>query len=128
MKFSNATEIRCTVYCSCVGKLFSHSLQSLVPIRILCMHMGTRLCKEWENNFPTQLQYTLLLISSHFEHYGSVSVPCAQCKCIGHGPRSRFRSVQSEMKSTVLPFAIPFENPVFRVFHFITHTQTDSLI
>ena len=21
--------------------------------------MGTRLCKEWENNFPTQLQYTV---------------------------------------------------------------------
>ena len=26
-----------TLNCSCVGKLFSHSLQSLVPIRILCM-------------------------------------------------------------------------------------------
>ena len=25
-----------TLNCSCVGKLFSHSLQSLVPIRILC--------------------------------------------------------------------------------------------
>ena len=24
-----------------------------------CMRMGTRLCKEWENNFPTQLQYTV---------------------------------------------------------------------
>ena len=23
--------------------------------------MGTRLCKEWENNFPTQLQYTVPL-------------------------------------------------------------------
>ena len=39
-EFSNATEIHCihegyvTVYCSCVGKLFSHSLQSLVPMRI----------------------------------------------------------------------------------------------
>ena len=25
-----------TVNCSCVGKLFSHSLQSLIPIHILC--------------------------------------------------------------------------------------------
>ena len=25
-----------TVYCSCVGKLFSHSLQSFVPMHILC--------------------------------------------------------------------------------------------
>ena len=24
-----------------------------------CMRMGTRLCKEWENNFPTQLQFTV---------------------------------------------------------------------
>ena len=49
--------------CSCVGKLFSHSLQSLVPMRIYTpvqsMRMGTRLCKEWENNFPTQLQFTV---------------------------------------------------------------------
>ena len=43
----------------------------------------------------------VLLISSHFEHHGSVSVARAQCKCIGHGPRSRFRGVRSEMKSTV---------------------------
>ena len=66
------------------------------------MRMGTRLCKEWENNFPTQLQCTVLLISSHFEHYGSVSVARAQYICIGHGARSRFRSVRSEMKSTVV--------------------------
>ena len=32
------------------------------------------------------------------------------------------------MLHSALPFAIPFENPIFRVFHFITHTQTDSLI
>ena len=81
------------------------------PCKVLCpcaytpvqsTRKGTRLCKEWENNFPTQLQFTVLLISSHFEHYISVSVARAQCKCIGHGPRSRFRSVRSEMKSTVL--------------------------
>ena len=30
-----------------------------------------------------------------------MSVARAQYICIGHGPRSRFRSVQSEMKSTV---------------------------
>ena len=47
-----------TVNCSCIGKLFSHFLQSLMPIRILCMRMGTRLCKEWEN-FPMQLQFTV---------------------------------------------------------------------
>ena len=28
-----------------------------------CMRMGTRLCKEWENNFPTQLQYTVMKLS-----------------------------------------------------------------
>ena len=41
---------------NCVGKLFSHSLQSLIQ----SMRMGTRLCEEWENNFPTQLKYTVL--------------------------------------------------------------------
>ena len=25
------------------------------------MRMGTRLCKEWENNFPTQLQFTVCM-------------------------------------------------------------------
>ena len=58
---------------------------------------------DWFPKMPhdkTEL-YVLLLISSHFEHYGSVSMARAQCKCIGHGPRSRFRSVRSEMKSTV---------------------------
>ena len=25
------------------------------------MRMGTRLCKEWENNFPTQLQFTVTI-------------------------------------------------------------------
>ena len=84
--YFNACEKRCTVNCSCVGKLFSHSLQSLVPMCIRptpiqsmrmgtrlckvscpyayfvweCMRMGTRLCKEWENNFPTQLQFTVM--------------------------------------------------------------------
>ena len=49
---------------------------------------------------------SVLLISSHFEHYGSVSVARAQYICIGHGARSRFRSVRSEMKSTVCAWAL----------------------
>ena len=44
-------------------------------------------------------RYDTELISSHFEHYGSV----------GHGPRSRFRSVRSEMKSTVSPAELSAE-------------------
>ena len=40
-----------------------------------------------------------------FEHYGNVSVARAQYICIGHGARSRFCSVRSEMKSTVGPRA-----------------------
>ena len=52
-------------------------------------------------NFRTQLKSAVLLISSHFEHHGSVSVARAQYICIGHGPRSRFRGVRGEMKSTV---------------------------
>ena len=51
--------------------------------------------------FEREMKSTVLLISSHFEHYGSVSVARAQYICIGHGPRSRFRGVRSEMKSTV---------------------------
>ena len=54
----------------------------------------------------------LLLISSHFEHHGSVSVARAQYICIGHGPRSRFRGVRSEMKSTV--YTLPFLGGVFK--------------
>ena len=42
-----------------------------------------------------------LLYGITFEHYGSVSVARAQYICIGQGARSRFRSVRSEMKSTV---------------------------
>ena len=90
----------------CVGKLFSHSLQSLVPMRIhshtKCAYGHETLQGMGKINFPMQLKYTVLLISSHFEHYGSVSVARAQYKCIGHGPRSCFRSVRSEMKSTVV--------------------------
>ena len=56
------------------------------------------------------LSEEVLLISSHFEHYGSVSVARAQCKCIGHGPRSCFRSVRSEMKSTVQRISLALNN------------------
>ena len=48
-----------------------------------------------------ELSSSILLISSHFEHHGNVSVARAQYICIGHGPRSRFRGVRSEMKSIV---------------------------
>ena len=34
-----------TVYCSCIGKLFSHSLQSLVPMRIHSRQEPIK--KEW---------------------------------------------------------------------------------
>ena len=33
-----------------------------------CMHMGTRLCREWENNFPIQLQFSVQRISLPFEY------------------------------------------------------------
>ena len=100
------SEMKSTVQCIAVA------LENYFPIPckvsfpcaytpVQSMRMGTRLCKEWENNFPTQLQCTVLLISSHFEHHGNVSVARAQYICIGHGPRSRFRGVRSEMKSTV---------------------------
>ena len=53
-------------------------------------------------DISTHVKNAVLLISSHFEHYGSVSMARAQYICIGHGPRSRFCSVpRSEMKSTV---------------------------
>ena len=36
-----------TVNCSCVGKLFSHSLQSLVPMRI---HSHTKYARDFARN------------------------------------------------------------------------------
>ena len=62
----------------------------------------------------TLVFYSVLLISSHFEHHGSVSVARAQYICIGHGPRSRFRGVRSEMKSTVQRFSHALKYPVMR--------------
>ena len=50
-----------------------------------CMHMGTRLCKEWENNFPTQLQYTVIkLFTFHSVYFRTpTAVPVYLCNlCI----------------------------------------------
>ena len=61
-------------------------------------------------DISTHVKNAVLLISSHFEHHGSVSVARAQYICIGHGPRSCFRGVRSEMKSTVQCIAVALEN------------------
>ena len=71
--------------------------------------MGMRLCKEWENNFP--MQQSIVNPGSHAWNHA---------KLITH--------FSMQLQSTVLPFATLFDSPVFRVFHFITHMQTDSLI
>ena len=70
---------------------------------------------EYGPDFQTELQMAILLISSHFEHYGSVSVARAQYICIGHGARSRFRSVRSEMKSTVQRISLALNKVVYSV-------------
>ena len=59
----NVIDVGTVNNCIYVGKLFSHSLQSVMPMRIQSVHMGTRICKERENNFPTILQFTVQSLS-----------------------------------------------------------------
>ena len=75
------------------------------------------------------MKSAVLLISSHFKHYGSMSVACTQYICIGHGPHSRFCSVQSEMKSTVQQVLTALEYSIdIRCMNTVDFTCVEQLV
>ena len=45
---------------NCNALYFPFLAKSHTHTHTMCM--GTRLCKEWENNFPMQLQFTLMFM------------------------------------------------------------------